>query len=123
MPQSIQTGELAARSAAVLTNSAVAAKVMNVFDIPEGIVSVEVSFTLGSLTNGIFNPQVSMDSSTWFDLSDPGALTLTATGTKAFPCVCKGWKFFRVTATGTGTVTSSSATINYHWQKAGGAFY
>src|SRR6266702_5159221 len=111
-----------ARVAVVLTNSAVATAVQNVQNTIDGWIQVYVDFTLGSLTNVIIKPQVNDGtSSTWSDVTDPGTLTLTADGNKAFAVNCKGAKQFRCTATGTGTVTSSSLAIRFCWQDAGGA--
>lgn len=104
-----------ARAAAILTNSAVAASTINGSKLADGTLSVQIDFTLGSLTNVIINPQGSQDGTTWYDITTPGALTLTASGTKSLPVSAVGWKFFRVTATGTGTLTSSSLTLTYRW--------
>lgn len=123
--QSKMTGALLnARAAAVLTTAAVAAATLPVQNTPEGTIMVDVDFTLGSLTSATFTPQVSDDGVNWRTLSDPGALgPLTATGSYSFPCICKGKKYFRVTAIGVGTVTGSSATISYRWQAAGGTAF
>lgn len=118
-----QTGALLnARPAAVLTTSAVAAAVLPVQNTVDGTVMVDVDFTLGSLTSATFTPQVSDDGvNNWRNITDPGALgPLTASGAFSFPVICKGKKYFRVTAIGVGTVTSSSATISYRWQAYNG---
>lgn len=106
---------MVARAAAILTNAAVAAAQFTATKSADGTLSVRADFTVGSLTNVILNPQVSPDGTTWYDVTTPGALTITATGTKYFSFAIGGAKFARVTATGTGTVTSSSLTLNYHW--------
>jgi hypothetical protein len=108
------------RAAAVLTTSAVASAVFNVNATTDGSVEVFIDFTLGSLTNGIFNPQISPDGTNWYDVTSPGALTLTASGSKAFLVPAKGAKQFRVQVTGTGTVTGSSAKVAIGYQDLGG---
>lgn len=111
-----------ARTAAILTNGAVASNVFPVGNTLDGRIGVHINFTIGSLTNGLFQAQVSDDGgATWRDCTDPGVLTLTATGNKFFVVDATGAKQFRVTVTGTGTVTSSSAAITFGWQGAGGA--
>lgn len=109
------------RAAAVLTNAAVASNVVPVNQTLNGRIQVYCNFTLGSLTNVIINPQVSEDGTNWYDVTDPGSLTITATGKKAFTIDASGAKQFRVQATGTGTVTSSSLAIDFGYQIAGGA--
>lgn len=116
-----QKTKVVGRAAAVLTNAAVATSVVPVNQSLDGWITVYANFTLGSLTNVIINPQLSDDGTNWYDVSDPGALTLTATGKKAFSVCAKGAKQFRCQATGTGTVTSSSLTLNFGYQIAGGA--
>lgn len=109
------------RAAAILTTAAVASAVFNVNATVDGYLQVFIDFTLGSLTNGIFTPQVSPDGTNWYNVTNPGALTLTASGSSAFLVPCKGAKQFRMTVLGTGTVTSSSAKINVGYQDLGGA--
>jgi hypothetical protein len=110
----------AARAAAILTTSPVATAVLNVPATLDGWVQVNVAFTLWSLTNVIIKPQILGPDGNWEDVTDPGSLTLTADGNKAFAVCCKGAKQFRCTATGTGTVTSSSLALWFGYQTAGG---
>lgn len=99
------------RAAAILTTSEVDSAIFSTNAALDGKVQVYVNFTLGSLTNGIFTPYISDDGTNWYAVSSPGALTLTATGKKAFIVDCNGSKLFKVSTTGTGTVTSSSAKV------------
>ena len=109
-----------ARAAAILINAEADAAVLNVNQTLDGWVQVYIDFTVGSLTNAVFTPQIN-DGSGWYNVTDPGALTLTASAAKAFAVCCKGAKQFRIAVTSTGTVTNSSATVKYGWQDAGGA--
>lgn len=118
---SVHSPKHVVRAAAVLTNSAVGSSPIAVGATLDGFIGVQIDFTLGSLTNGLFDPQVSNDGTNWYSLTTPGVLTLTANGTKAFNVCAKGFKLFRVAVTGTGTVTSSSATVQCGYQVAGGA--
>jgi hypothetical protein len=117
-------GALVARTVAagVVANASTGATMIAINQTLDGIINVDVNFTLGSLTNATFTPQVSDDGVNWSTLTDPGALgPLTATGRFSFPCIVKGRQFFRVAAASTGTPTSSSAAIAYTWQTQGGA--
>jgi hypothetical protein len=100
------------RAAAILTNAAVASSSISLPATNDQSIMLFCDFTVGSLTNVIITPQVSYDGTNWFDMTDPGALTLTATGKKSIPLRCQGAKMFRATATGTGTVTSSSLQLD-----------
>lgn len=119
-----QRGLISARTAAgggVIANAATALLAMQVENSIDGWISVDVVAVLGSLTNYTITPQVSDDGSTWRTLTDPGALgPLTASQNSGFACNCKGWKFFRVSLSSTGTTTGSSAAVNYRYQVAGG---
>ncbi|TXH41900.1 MAG: hypothetical protein E6Q97_36660 [Desulfurellales bacterium] len=118
MPISSQVGApQLIRSAAILTTGAVASSNFPLQTTLDQWVNLQADFTIGSLTNVIITPQVSNDGSTWYDVTSPGAATLTATGTKTIPVCCKGWKLFRATAQGTGTVTSSSLTLTVNYQR------
>lgn len=114
---------MAARAAAILTTGEVAASTFDLNLAYASRVTVDVRFTLGSLTNGIVRCYVSMDGTTWIPVSSGAAVlteTLTADGTRAYalPSLA-GWKFFRASIQGTGTVTSSSATITYRYLAQG----
>lgn len=117
------TRSLVGRAAAILTTGEVAGTTLNLttHNPHESILAVDVAFTLGSLTNGIFRFYASMDG-TNFDLIYVGGtastITLTANGDL---CVLlpglAGYKYFRVSVQGTGTVTSSSAAVTYRWMR------
>lgn len=116
-----QVSNYTARAAAILTTSTVNTTPLDIHRTIDGWVQVFIDFTVGSLTNATFNPQILGSDGTWRDCSDPGVLTLTASGHKAFAVCAKGAKQLRVGVLGSGTVTSSSATVTYGWQEAGGA--
>lgn len=106
-----------ARAAAILTTGEVAASRLDLNLCWSGLVSVDLDFTLGSLTNGIMRFYVSADGTTYKPIAVSGAVvteTITADATRSyvFPALV-GWKWFRASIQGTGTVTSSSATISY----------
>src|SRR5690349_20986042 len=110
---------LAARAAAILTTGEVAAARLDLNEAHASEVSVDLSFTLGSLTNCVLRFYVSMDGTTYVPLADVGggvvSYTLTASTDRSFPVKAPGWKWLRASIQGTGTVTSSSATINYRY--------
>lgn len=119
------TRSLLGRAAAVLTTGEVAATTLNLLSNPphDAQVAADVAFTLGSLTNGIFRFYASMDG-TNFDLIYNGGTASTITLTaNADLCVVipplSGYKYFRASVQGTGTVTSSSAAITYRWLRKG----
>ncbi len=110
------------RAAAVLTTSPIATRVVNVSDTLDGVISVFADFTVGALDSVEIKPQINDgNSSTWNDCTDPGTLTLTASGHVAFSVNCKGSKMFRCLVTGSGTVTSSSLAIRFGWLETGRA--
>jgi hypothetical protein len=117
MAQSSVKGLQNIRAAAILTTGAVASSNTRALATLTQRLMLFVDFTIGSLTNVIITPQVSVDGTTWYDITDPGALTLTATGKKAVPLNIQGAKLFRCTAQGTGTVTSSSLQLDVAWQE------
>lgn len=124
MASSASNKSLAARAAAILTTGEVAATAMDLNEAWGGNVNVQLDFTIGSLTNVIVKFYVSMDGTTYVPIAAPtGAVmteTVTATATRAYAVGnLAGWKFFRATLTGTGTVTSSSATLTYRYLRRG----
>lgn len=115
---------LAARAAAILTTGEVAGATLDLNEAWGSHVTYQLDFTLGSLTNVIVRFYVSMDGTTWVPVAGPtGALmteTITATATRAYTVNhLAGWKYFRATLQGTGTVTSSSATGTYRYLRRG----
>lgn len=117
---------VAARASSVLTTAEVAAASLNLDSCFGGDVTVEVTFTIGMLTNVVLRPYVSMDGSTWIQLANPASTagvvlsqTPTASYTAALSFNCAGYKYFRLTAQGTGTVTNSLLVLNYRHLKVG----
>src|SRR5690348_15174156 len=115
MASSAPNKNFAVRAAAILTTGEVAGTSFDLNEAWGAEVTAQLDFTLGSLTNGIFRFYVSMDGTNWYSLFGPSGAaltqTLTASATIAIPLIAQGWKFLRVSVQGTGTVTSSSATI------------
>ncbi len=112
-----------ARAAAVLTTSEVAGASLDLNTTYASTATVDVDFTLGSLTNVILRFYASMDGVTWKQIVTGGSVlseTLTATASQAFSMPhLSGWKFLRASAQGTGTVTSSSCDITYRYLAQG----
>lgn len=110
---------LVARAAAVLTTGEVAATRLDVNEAWGGELLVQLSFTLGMLTNVILKFYGSIDGTTYVPLMAPTAAsmtqTLTASTEAIYPVRVGGFKFFRVSLQGTGTVTNSTATVTYRW--------
>ncbi len=111
------------RAAAILTTAEVAATALDLNDSFGANVSVDLSFTLGSLTNVIVKFYASSDGVTYKPIAIGGVVmteTLTASAERCYvlPSLA-GWKYFRASVQGTGTVTGSSATITYRYQKRG----
>jgi len=116
------TKKQAARAAAILTNGEVAASAFLTEKSDNGAVTVELNFTIGSLTNVIVKFYGSADGTNYYAVNEPYVgltETLTASVNKfyTFPAL-PGLKRFRVSLTGTGTLTNSTATVNYyHFQR------
>lgn len=124
MASSAPNKQLAARAASVLTTGEVAATALDMNKTWSSMVAVDFSFTLGSLTNGIIRFYTSHDGVTYKQIAVNGGTlmteTLTADATRSYAIpALPGWKFFRATLQGTGTVTSSSGTITYRYLAAG----
>lgn len=123
MASSTPNKALAARAAAILTTAEVAATTIDLNETWGGQLNVQLDFTKGSLTNVIVKHYVSMDGTNFYVLSSGTAAlteTITADATRAIQVeACGGWKFYRTTLTGTGTVTSSSATVTYRYLRRG----
>lgn len=123
MASSAANRAFTARSAAILTTGEVAGTSFDLNEAHAGRVCVQVDFTLGSLTNGIFRFYVSADGTNWYTHYGPtgAALTQTLTGnsTLSIPIEAPGWKFLRISVQGTGTVTSSSATTTVRHLRRG----
>lgn len=123
MASSAPNKTMVARSAAILTTGEVSATALDLNKAWGGIVTVDLDFTIGSLTNVIVRFYASSDGTTYKPISTgtttlTETITATATRTYALPSLA-GWKFFKVTLQGTGTTTSSSATVSYRWLQLG----
>lgn len=114
---------LAIRASAVLTTGEVAATSFQLNEAFDSRALVEINFTLGMLTNVVVRFYGSMDGSTWFSVygSTGAALTqtLTASSTIAIPVNAQGYRFLRVSAQGTGTVTNSLLALNVRYLRRG----
>lgn len=110
---------VAVRAAAILTNGYVAGTVLNTSEANQ--VTLFIDFTLGSLTDAQIKIEFSPDGTNYFqeafdsistgtNTESAGVRKLTATGTYVLfvPVMAKT---VRVSAIGTGTVTSSSLAI------------
>lgn len=123
MASSAYNKAFAVREAAILTTGEVNGTSFDLNNANNSEVVAEISFTLGSLTNGIFRVYASVDGTNFFKLTDSSgaaiALTLTASNSLAVPLRAGGFKFLRISVQGTGTVTSSSATVNLRYLRRG----
>ncbi len=114
--------EFVVRASAVTTNAEVAGTTFTVNNAKGSKFNVHVSFTLGMLTNGIFKWYVSKDGTTFVPMSDYAgnvSYTLTASTEKVYNFDAGGWRFFRVSVEGTGTVTSSLAQVKIQHVRRG----
>jgi hypothetical protein len=113
-----------ARTAAILTTSEVAATAFDLNNAFNSQVCVDLSFTIGSLTNVIVRFYASMDGVTYDPIVVNGGTIMTETLTaSAERCYVvpplAGWKNFRITLQGTGTATSSTANASYRYLRRG----
>lgn len=115
-----------ARAAAILTTGEVAASDLDLSESTAGgRVVVDIAFTLGSLTNVTIRAYGSFDGVTWKQLREgPGgtlvSLALTANDSTAWSIeIPSGMRRFRVSAQGSGTVTSSSLAMTYRYRRRG----
>jgi len=109
------------RSAAILTNSYVAGTTIeNVHDMNQ--LNILVSFTIGSLTTGDIKVEFSHDNTTFYQQAtisvSSGVITTSlanyafgATGNYTLDIPIQA-RFIKISAKGTGTVTSSTMTID-----------
>jgi hypothetical protein len=123
MASSAPNKSLSGRAAAILTTGEVAGASLDLNRAWASQVSVDLGFTIGSLTNVIVRFYVSTDGVTYDPIAPNGAVmteTLTASAERCYlmPSLV-GWKYFRVTLQGTGTLTSSTANFVYRYLSAG----
>jgi len=111
------------RAAAVLTTAEVAGPNLDLNTTYSSQVTLDLDFTLGSLTNVVVRFYASVDGVTWKPINVAGTImteTLTASATRVYTMPhISGWKFFRASVQGTGTVTSSSADFTYRYLAQG----
>ena len=111
------------RASAVLTTSEVSGTALLLDNVWGGDVVTQFSFTLGMLTNVTLRAYVSMDNSTWFQLADDDGTVWsqipTADRTGAVIHHCAGWKYFKMSAQGSGTVTNSLLDFTHRFLKVG----
>ncbi len=126
MPATTPYRSSVGRASLVLTNAEVFSTALDMLDVEAGEVSVQADFTVGMLTNVILRLVVSADDITYYDLCAPVAAiaratcTPTADGVLAIPVPkLAGWRYFKVGATGTGTVTDSLLALTYRYLKRG----
>lgn len=124
MASSAPNKAMIGRAAAILTTGEVAGAAFDLNNSWGSHVSVDLSFTIGSLTNIIVKAYASMDGTTYDPITDYSGAAWSRTETASvercysIPAV-PGWKFFRVTVQGTGTVTSSTCTFTYRYLNRG----
>lgn len=107
------------RAAAILTTGEVDGAVLDLDDSPDGAVTVDFTFTIGSLTNVIVRFYGSPDNSAWKPLYSGATAvteTLTASGDRHYAVRAPGVRYFKVSVQGTGTVTSSTCAFTYRYQ-------
>lgn len=118
----------AVRAAAILTTGAVAGTVLGLSDVNlynNNQLIIYADFTIGSLTNVILTVEFSNDGTNWYKQTyeDVAASTgvatvrtkthvLAATGKYRLDPITICDQFIRISATGTGTVTSSSLAVS-----------
>jgi hypothetical protein len=124
MASSAPNRSLVGRAAAILTTGEVAGAALDLNLTHASTVSVDFSFTIGSLTNVIVKAYASTDGTTYDPVTDHSGAAWSRTETASvercysIPAM-PGWKFFRLTLTGTGTVTSSTAAYTYRYLRFG----
>jgi hypothetical protein len=113
------------RASAVLTTGEVAGSALDLDLCKNKQVIVDLSFTLGSLTNITARFYGSMDGTTYdllAELAVPGTSTVVLTASTERMYVMSplpGVKWFRVSVQGSGTVTSSLCDFTYRYDRRG----
>jgi hypothetical protein len=123
MASSASNKAFTGRSAAILTTGEVAGNAFDLNNAYQSQVCVDFSFTIGSLTNVIARFYASVDGVTYDPIYNGTTAiteTLTASGERCYVLPpLAGWKYFRATVQGTGTVTSSAANFTYRYLRRG----
>lgn len=113
---------VAARASAVLTTGEVAASAFLLNKAKGGELCLEVLFTLGMLTSVDINHYVSMDGITYYPIQTVGAGAITHNYTADQNIVIRisapGYRWYRASAKGNGTVTDSLLELNYRYLDA-----
>ena len=124
MSSSSPNKSLVGRAAAILTTGEVAGAALDLNSAWGSLVTADLSFTLGSLTNVTVRAYASVDGVTYDPVTtdDGTAWSVVLTGS-AERCYnfrsLAGWKFFRLSLQGSGTTTSSSADYTYRYLRRG----
>lgn len=116
--------DLVVRPSGALTADPEVAPALATFRVEQsldGVISVQLALTIGSLDSVTFTPQVLDKAGNWCDCTDPGALTLTASTHKSFAVRAVGSKFFRVLVTPSGDPTDSNLSIHFGYEINGGS--
>ena len=111
----------AGRAAAILTTGEVFGSALDLQETSDGRVAVDLSFTLGSLTNVIVRFYGSSDDVTYKPIAESGAIvteTLTADAERMYALSLPGVRYFKASVQGTGTVTSSSCAFTYRYSRS-----
>jgi hypothetical protein len=124
MASSAPNRSAVARAAAILTTGEVAGSAFDLNNAFNSQVTVDLSFTIGSLTNVIVRFYASMDGVTYDPIVVNGGTimteTLTASAERCYVVpALSGWKQFRISLQGTGTTTSSTANATYRYLRRG----
>lgn len=107
------------RAAAILTTGEVFGTALDLANTVDGRVTVDLTFTIGSLTNVIVKFYGSADDVTYDPLANGIAVlteTLTASAERMYVISAPGVRYFKCSVQGTGTVTSSSCAFVYRYQ-------
>jgi hypothetical protein len=107
------------RAAAILTTGEVFGTALDMANTVDGRVTVDLTFTIGSLTNVIVKFYGSADDITYDPLANGIAQlteTLTASAERMYVISAPGVRYFKASVQGTGTVTSSTCAYVYRYQ-------
>jgi hypothetical protein len=111
------------RTAAILTTGEVAGTALSLAQCRDAQLTVDLSFTIGSLTNVTVRFYASMDGTTYDPISSGVTVmseVLTASTERCYVMpALSGWKFFRASMEGSGTATNSTANYTYRWLRRG----
>jgi hypothetical protein len=123
MASSFPNGSSPGRTAAILTTGEVAGEALDLNKAYASQCTVDLSFTIGSLTNITVRFYGSMDGTTYDPIYVNGATIAEVLSASAERCyvvpMLAGWKHFRVSVQGSGTLTSSTCAYVYRFLKSG----